>query len=438
MIRSLVRRLAPDDVARSLVTSGGLLYAAGGVSIGLTLLQQLLTARFLGAADYGRLAASLGIVLLALLVVDVRTWELGTRLMARPLEDGEFTEASRRFSWLLGSELVCGAAGSALVWVLAPLIAGTVLDEDTLSVLAVLALIIPLRQVTTGVSIAVLRMQDRFRWISVRSVLTAIVRGVAIAGPAIAGWGLTAVAVGAVIAEFFGAVSVLVLSAIAFRRASGSLPFSLHRPSCIPEAIRLARHLWVSASIKGLHVESFIPLAAVFTSPEQIGTLRASLDIANLTTHATTPLGMVFGPKIVLLAHSRRRGELQRYLGLARRALRAIVVPVVVLGVPAVLFALPQVLGADYLSVRGSAVLLLIGFGASAVTLWVRYVLVGFDRVATQNWLGLVAGVVSLAALPPLASTWGALGAAVDLMAFMVVYSTLSAWLASKVMDDVD
>lgn len=436
MIRSFMMRLRHDADIRGFVAHGWVLYVAGGASLTLTLAQQLLTARFLGAAEYGRLAASLAFVLLALLAVDVRTWELGTRLLASPLDERAFGEASRRFSWLLAAEVACGVAGVALVMAMAPIIAGSILHEDTYGLLVILALVIPMRQVGVGVSISTLRMLERFDWLAARSICTAVIRLLAIAGPAAVGWGTSAVAVGVLVAESVAALSASILAASAFRRTSGISILTTARPDCLPDATRLARDLWVSASIKGLHVESFIPIAAAFTSPAQVGTLRTGLDIASMMTHATAPVGMIVGPRIVLLSQARNRSRLNGYLAFVRRLLLLIVAPCVAIGIPFVYFGLPEIVGADFVSVRVVAVLLMVGFAASVLTLWVRHLLVGLDRVAAQNRLGVVTGLISVAVLPVLVSRWGAFGAAVDLTGFLIVYAFLSSQVARKALDD--
>lgn len=438
MIRSVVARVRADEDLSSLVSNGGSLYLAGGVAVGLTLLQQLLTARSLGSADYGFLATCLGYVLLVLLVIDVRSWELATRILAQPLDTGDREEAARRFTWLVLAEVGCGVAGTCVIWMISPWLSSVVFGSSSaVSVLMVLGAVIPMRQVSTGASAAMVRMLGRFHWLSVRSVVTAVVRVVAIVAPASAGLGVTSVAVGVLVAESFSALTMLATAAVAFQREFRRLPFAKGRPDCLREATRLAKDLWISASIKGLHTESFIPVAALFMSSAQVGTLRTGLDVAGVTTHVAAPVGMIIGPKIVLLAQRRSLGDLRRYLRISGRVLAGVVGSTVALGVPTVLFVLPTVVGDGFVSVRTSAAVLLLGFGASAGTLWVRHVLVGMDRVSVQNRLGIIGGVISLILLPPLASRWGAVGAALDLSTFLLVYSALSVRIAQKALQHV-
>lgn len=436
MIASLIRRVRRNDDLRNIARNGSVLYVAGGLSVVLTLVQQVATARYLGAVDYGRLAAALGYVLLLVLFVDVRTWELGTRLIATPLDGGSFQEVSRRFSWLVAAELALGVVGASIAVALAVPISAFVLETEARGLLWALSIVVPFRLIAAGVSVSILRLLDRYRWLSLRSVFTAVVRLVSIAGPAALGWGTQAVAIGIVLAEAVAALSIVVLAAYALRERSGSPAFDFRRPTCLVEARRLARQLWVSASIKGLHIESFIPVAAAFTSPAQIGVLRTGLDIGNVMTHATAPVGMVVGPRIVLLAQRERRKEVEHYLSLVRRVLPAVVVPTLAVSVPLVGFVLPAVLGQEFVSVRAVSILLLVGLAMSVSTLWVRHLLVGLDRVPDQNRLGLIAGVTSLLALPPLTSRWGAFGAALDLSLFLTIYSWMSVRIATRALDE--
>lgn len=413
-----------------------MLYVAGGISIALTLLQQLLTARFLGAADYGRLAAAVGAVLLCMLLVDARTWELGTRLLARPLGEGDDAEVARTYTWLVGAELLLGVAGMLIVFAAAPVVAPLMLDSESTMLVAVAGLLIPMRQVAMGVSVSLLRLLDRYKWLSARSIGTAVVRLVAIAGPASAGAGPLGVVVGVVVAETIAAISILVLATAACRSRTGRSVLDVRRPRCFTHAKQLAWHLWLSASIKGLHTESFVPITAVFTTSAHVGSLRTALDVASVVVHATTPIAMVVGPRIVQLAQMRDVARLRGYVSVVRRLLLAILVPTTLVAVLFAVFLLPGMLEGSFPHVVEISVLTLFATAVATQSLWVRHVLVGLDMVPAQNKLGLVLGSMSLAALPYVASKWGSVGAAFNLATFLVVYALLSMAMASRSMSE--
>lgn len=414
------------------------LYVAGAVAIGLTTVQQLLTARGLGSSQFGQLATALATVTFALLIVDVRSWELGMRLMAEPLAQRDHVEVSRSYTCLLAAEVALGTLGMVGVMLVAPWLSRTVFgDREVGDLMRTLAVIMPLRQVAAGVSVALVRMDGRYGWLSVRAVSTAASRLLLVAGPALAGLGPKIVALGVVLSELIAATSMGALARLAFRRRGGGSLLAWARPRSFDDSLPLARSLWVSASIKGLHLESFLPLAAAFTAPTQVALLRSGLDIANLTTSASAPLSIVTSPNLIRLAGDPSKGdELRENVRDAQKVYALVGWGICFAAGVAVLLVVPPFLGPGYEALRPVALLLLIGYAVQTTALWVRPVLVGTDSVKAQNRLGVVLGMLALLSLPVLVHHFDAVGGAANMLLFLLVYSTMSRRLARKVLSD--
>lgn len=432
MTPSLLDRVRRDPMVGELARSSGVLYLAGGASVGLLLVQQLATARYLGAGDFGRLAAALGITVIAGLLVDIRSWELGTRLLAEPIDRGDVTATTSTFTWTLKAEAAAGAIGTLALCGGGPLVAWFVSDGHDVSLLLLLAPSVVLRQIAMGVSAATLRMLDRFNWIAARSVANAVLRLVLVAGPAFAGWGVHWVAAGMVVAEVFAAVSQLALTSIVYRSEHGRGLLTRSRIEDASSAKRLTFSLWLSATIKSLHIETFVPVAAAFTSAAQIGVLRAALDVGQVNQHATAPVTLVTTPKIVLLARSPDRTALNGYLRRVRALFVLLSGLAMLLGAVLVLFVVPALLGPGYDDIEAVGIIAVAGLGIAAATQWIRPLLVGLDRVDAQNRLGVVTGLVSILALGPVVSAFGAIGAAIDMLVFLTVYAALSLRIANR------
>lgn len=444
-MRQLIQRVRRDPMLDELVRSSSVLYVAGVVSVGLLLLQQATTARYLGATDFGRLATALGFVMIASLVVDIRSWELGTRLLAAPLDRHDVDEATVTYTWILRTELLAGLLGAVVAVAAAPAVAEIALDGSDAGLVVVLAPMVLLRQVSLGVGAATLRMLDRFPWLAWRSMANAVIRLVLVAGAAFLGWSVYSVAAGLVLSEIVAAVSIVLLADRAFRARHGRGLLTRTRLEERSGPRQLVRSLWASATIKSLHVESFLPVAAAFTSSAQIGVLRTGLDVGQLTQQATAPVTMVMSPRLVLLAgkgHTGKDGSsadvqlLDRYLHRVRRVLLVLSVAAALIGAVVVVAILPTYVGPGFEDLEIVGLLVVSGLAVSAATQWVRPVLVGLDRVGAQNRLGIVTGLASIAALPWVVSEHGAVGAAADMLVFLVVYATLSARLATKAVRD--
>ena len=82
MLRLIKSKIRADTNLKDLLWNSGVLYIGGFITILFTFTQQITTANFLGASEYGRFATVLSSSTLLLLFIDVRTWELATKLLA--------------------------------------------------------------------------------------------------------------------------------------------------------------------------------------------------------------------------------------------------------------------------------------------------------------------------------------------------------------------
>lgn len=427
MINRLRDRIRGDGNLRDLLKNSGMLYVAGAVSIGLTFLQQITTANLIGVADYGRFAAIMASGMLLLLVVDFRTWEASAKLLSRTFADDDHDESASIMTWLSLVDVLSGLIATGVLFLAADFIAATMLQAAELAPLVqVYALLIPLRLAARGVPNTVVRLYGRFDWLSVKSVVYAALRLVLMSGLAWAGFGLTGVIIGAVIADLLHTLLLYWITFTLWRRNTGRSSFiRLIRPRHYAEGIRLMRDLWIGASIKGLQLETFVPLLALLTDPAQVGLYRLGLDIAQLVTRLMEPFSVVIQPTLIQLYEQQPLWKFTRYIKQATVIALVIVTPfvlgVIVLG-PLVF---PLLLSAEYDGVAPVAGLLAAGFGFSAVLLWLRPAIVALDAVQAQNIISFIALLCSLTGLLFMAS-YGAVGAALVMSLFLTGYSLAS------------
>lgn len=427
MFGQMLDRIRSDGNLKDLLRNSGMLYVAGGVSIALTFLQQITTANLIGVEDYGRFAAIMGSGMLLLLLVDFRTWEAAAKLLARSFVEKDHDESASIMTWLSVVDVISGMIATILLFLLADFIAITMLQAPELAPLVRLyALLVPLRLYARGVPNTVIRLYGRFDWLSVKSIVYAILRLVFITGLALLGYGLPGVIIGAVVADLLHTIMLYWMTWALWRRNTNQNTFiRFVRPRCFHEGLRLMRDLWIGATLKGLQLETFIPILALLTNPTQVGLYRVGLDIAQLVSRLMEPFSVVIQPTLIQLYEQQSLWKFTRYIKQATVIALVIITPFVLGIILLGPLAFPLLLDDDFAGVAPVASLLVVGFGFSAVFLWLRPAIVALNIVQAQNTISFAALVCSLIGLV-FAASYGAVGAAFVMAAFLIGYSFAS------------
>jgi O-antigen/teichoic acid export membrane protein len=436
VFEALIKRVRSDANLSGLLRDSGILYAAGLISIGLTFAQQISTARLLGAADYGRLAAVLSSTALILLLVDFRTWEANNKLLPEFMARQASDEAARTMTWFMVLDIGFGIIGTVLLMLLAVPVARLLLRVPELDWLVrMFAVIIPFRLFSMGVPTSMIRVYDRFDWLAGKSVFYALLRLVLMSGAALLGLGLQGVLLGAIIGEIVNALLLLVMMLLLWQREnSGHRLFDLQRPAGMASTGRLIGSLWISASLKGFQREAFIPILSLVALPEQVGLFRSGLDIAQLIQRLIEPLSIAIKPKVMKLLAVDTRAAAIQFIKQSSLLLAILLWPVtlgiLILG-PSIL---PRLLGADYSGIATIVNVLIIGMAVMGNLIWMRSVLVALDAVRWEIILDFVLFVLAITGIWLLAPEYGALAAAGVMTVQYLAYCCVTLLLAIVVL----
>ncbi len=414
MINRLIARVRRDRSLKELLRHSGIMYASGLVSTLLLIGQQLSTANRLGAADYGRLATVLGSGALVMFFVDVRTWEVATKLLARPVLDKDHTEIARVITWLTLVDLLTGLVSVLVVILFAAPIATYLLQLPELDWLVRLyALALPFRILSNGTARTVLRLYNRFDWLSVKSIVYSLSSLVFITGAVLLGFGLPGAVFGAVLAEIVGAGIQLIMQVLIYRRELPGKPLvDFLKPRQFVQGVSMLKGLWLSATLAGLQSEIIVPILALLTSPAHVGLFRSGLDIAQTIEKLLMPFMLVLFPQIVKSYEQHNRTEFLRLIKQAALLMALLTVPFVAAIILLGPFVFPRLLGADFSGVTLIAGFIALGFLIYGVLMWTRPALIAFNRLRELNLVSLGMVLLTVAALFLTAPTWGAAAAA--------------------------
>jgi O-antigen/teichoic acid export membrane protein len=409
MLRPIRNRIRHDANLKDLLRNSGILYAGGLVSLALTFAQQITTANLLGPDDYGRLAVVLSSSLLIMLVIDFRTWEIGTQLLTRSNADRDAAETVRVTTWLAAIETITGGIGAIIIIFAAPTIAAYLLKSPELSSLvSVFAIAIPFRILAGGVLSVFPRIYGRFDWLAWKSITYSLVRLILMSGAALAGLGLHGVILGAIAGEVFNFGLLLFMALRLYRpQIAGQRLVDFTRPAQFSEGRGMLGQLWISSTLAGLHYQTFIPIMAILTTPAQVGLFRSALDISELLERTIQPLSVVFTPKIIALYQTGDEKAFRRYLKQCAMTLLSVVTPlalgIIVFG-PFVLPLLLRVEGYEDIAIVTN--IIVAGTSIHAILQWwLRPTAIAMHTVYQQNIAQLIlilASFVMMIATVPL------------------------------------
>lgn len=424
-MKLLTQRIQRDKNLRDLLRNSGLVYVAGAVSIALTFAQQVSTANALGLDDYGRFAAVVGTSLLFMLIADFRTWEISAKLLARSFADGDNHESASIITWLSLADFISGLVMALGLMLFADWIALTMLDAPHLSGwFQVYALFTPIRLYARGVPNTVIRLYGRFDWLSAKSVSYALVRLVLISGAALLGWGLDGVILGAIISDIFNAALMHGMTLALWRRHTQQRTFiRWARPERMHDGLRLMRDLWIGGTLKGLQLETFIPILALLTDSAQVGLYRISLDIAQLIARLTEPLVVILQASLIQVYEQQPLAQFMRYIRQVGVISAVLVLPPLIIFVIFATPFLPSVLGHEYADITPIVNILAIGIALDSATPWLRPAIIAMNAITRQNILDLWAFLGIIVGLLWLGPLYGAQGAAVVMSVFLVTYT---------------
>ncbi len=428
MLHSIRKYLQRDPNLKNMIKNSGTMYVSGLISSFLIVIQQVTTAGQIGAADYGRFATIVGISAFLFLIVDVRTWELGSKLLAKPVIDRDVDEITRLTTWLWMIDWATGLISFLALFLLAPFVALFFLDASDLTwIVMVYAISLPFRMSANGITRTLIRMYDRYDWLSVKSIVYGLSRLIFISGAAFAGWGLPGVIVGAALSEIIGALILILMMLRLFQREMPGVKwFNRQKPRQYQQGIHMMRSLWLSATLWGLEVEMYVPILALMSTPAQVGIFRSALDIAETIEKLLVPFMLVLFPQIVKSYEQHTRAQFLRIIKQSAGLMGMLTIPfllgIVILGP----LLLPQLLNESYEGVAQVATYIALGFTVYGILMWTRPALVALNHVRVLNWIGI--SVISIAALLLfiLTPTLGAIGAALVRGGAMVCQYILS------------
>jgi O-antigen/teichoic acid export membrane protein len=435
MITALTERLAAADprVAR-LLRNATWLVSGNALGAFFGFLQALVLGRALGVEGYGLLAVVMALVTTVNQIVDVRMWETVTKFVGDDHERGDHGRARAMVKLAYLVDAATGIAAFALVLLLAPWLAERFLHSRDAATEVSLYAGMLLVATVNDTSMALLRVFDRFRWLTVERVASSAVRFIVLAIVALATRRLAPV-LAAYVAVELGRGAVLLLLGLSASRAE------LRDPG--PDHLGLVRtrlgefwHFTLNNSATALLAlvtrQIDILILTVFHLPREVGLYRMAKNFGLLIFKLSDPFYHAIYPELVRLAAGGAAADLRRFIVRSMRIILTLVLPAGALCILGADLVLTRLVGPEFAGAAWPLRFVVLGALFHAAFLWARPLVLATGRPhwSTAAHLGgvIVLGLCSWALVPKL----GALGSAMTFAATSLATVAIHAWGALR------
>ncbi len=410
------------------------LLAAEVVATIVSIFQFPLVARLLGVERFGVLHLVMSSVGLITALLTVRVWETIIRFLTEFEAQDEAERALAIVKLAYGLDIVLGVLVFAFVAVIAPFLGTLVVQTSDATDLIRLEGLRHLLLATSGASTAILRVFDRFRWLSAFNAFSAIGIFALVVLSLFLGW------------DVFGYI-------LAFMLIAAAQSIILYRIATHILRVRFGGNWWsanltnlrdlrrpIAVMLFSINVDALRKVATanadtvilgLFTGPYSVGIYRLAKQLAGYATRLSNPLYTALYPEIVRLYNEHGIVRLRAFVGQLTLTLAAGVATLIggalLLGRTVIL----GIFGSDY--EPAIPIFYIIMFmHVWLVFLWAPGVLLTLDKARQLTIVNLVSSTIMIGALLILTPLWSEYGAAIALALNFLVWSFLIAWYLTQ------
>lgn len=416
-----------DAALRRLIKNSSLLFSAEMLVTLISVVQFPLISRWLGAADYGTWGIVTGWVRIVGLILSFRLWETVTRYFSKYLA----TNDDLRALALLKLCLLIDLTISVLIFVVVSLSAGwasaiIVKRPDSADLIRLEAFHV-LTLVTMSVWMAVLRVFDRFKFISTYNVVSAAVLFVASMFMLAVGAGVAGMIVAATLVNLGQTLTLMI-------RAERELNARFGRHWFLADLHALRddwRDIWVM--LFSMNIDTFRKIAVNnadvvvlgwLSTPAQAGVYQLAKRLASYFGRFTDPIYESLFPEVSRLYATEGPARVRP---LVNRLTRGILIGLGVSTAAAYLFSgwlIPLIFGPEYVSAIPVFYVIILT-NIWAVCLWAPSVLIAAGKAKQLTAINTISSLAMLVLLMALTFLWGGVGAAIAQVCFHLIWLAL-------------
>ena len=426
-LREKVASLWKDDrLMQDILRNTGYLFSSNTISMGLAMLQSILSARLLGVSDLGVLGTVTGFAATVNRLFSFRMGELVVKHLHEYLSKQELDKARALTKAAFLVEAAVSVLAFVLVYLLAPLAAVHLAKDINTTIYFRIYGISVLGSLVAETSVGILQVDNRFRGQAVINVAQSILTAAVIAAAFFTQGSLMMVVLAYLLGKILLGIGPAVLAVQSANRLVGKgwwkAPLNV-----LPDWKELGQFALstnLSATVNLVVRDSEVLWVAYFLSPLEAGYYKIALAIVNFVIMPITPFISTTYPQI-------SRSVAEKDWSSLRRVLRRVTMisggwtVATTLGLAIFGHWVILIYGAEYLPAYPALMVLLMGYGVANTLFWNRPLLLAFGMASYPFWVMLWSGIAKVLLAFPLVPRLGYIGEAALLSGFFI----LSVWL---------
>ncbi len=432
-----LRNAVLDSTLHRIARNTGWLLAAELVATLVSAIQFPLVARLLGVKGYGMAVLVVGWVGLVTGLLGVQTRETIVKYFSLFLSDESEPQALATVKLGLGLNLLLATITFVMLFVAAPRLSIWLLDNPDGAILFRLVILRDFFATTGGTTTSVLRVLDRFRWLSIFNAFSSIATFALVSTALLAGWQ---------VAGYLAAMMVVSAgqSITLYLACQHELRARFHGNWWQADLRALRQHgheirvMLLSLKLDGLRKiatdQADVVILGVFADIHSVGLYKMAKQLASYLSRLSNPIYAALYPEIARLYHDAGFDRLSRFIRQLTRGLvtgvGASVLLIVLLAGPLV----PIMFGAEYtpaLSLFYVMMLMHVWLGL----IWAPGLLLTLGKTRQLTAINLASALILVSLLFILAPTWGATGATIALVANYWAWTALILWYLGRLPD---
>jgi PST family polysaccharide transporter len=434
---SQIRNSVIDTALQRLARNSGWLLAAEAVAAIVSVLQFPLVARLLGAEGYGKATLIVGWVGLLGSVLGIQTRKTIVKYLSLYLSNDQNFKALAIVKLGLILNISMATASCAIMYIIAPTLSLWILDSTDGVILFRIIILRDYFAATTGTTTSVLKVLDRFRWLSVVNALTSIstfllVATVLLNNLEVIGY-LTAVTAVSVIQS----IILLLYSSHRLRLRCGGNWWKTDL-GILQDHQNEIRTMLFSMKLDGLRKvatdKADVVILGIFVNIYSVGLYKMGKQLATYVSRLTNPIYSAIYPALANLYHESGGEYIPKFVGsITRWMIVAMVISItLLLSISGTL--VPLAFGKEYIAALPIFYIIML-MHIWLTLIWAPGLMLTLGKARQLMSINLISAVVMIVSLFVLAPVWGTTGAAIALVTNYWVWSALILWYISRTPD---
>lgn len=417
-----------NTLLKKLIKDTGWLFNAQVITSGVNLIQAVVVARMLGVKNYGILALIIIYVEMVNQIIDFRVWETATKYLSEYWVKKEKDKALATVKLCYFTDLTTGVLSFATVVLTASLASKYILHEPEIGALIAIYALSLLLKTTDNTSIAILRVFDKFKWLSFYEIFINTTRFILIMSLLLIGFGLKGVLFGYIIAAGLGG-GIAGFYALYTIRRKFKKPWWMVKVNLIKD--KWKEMAWflgntnLNAFLRLFSSKSDIILLGYFTNPIEVGYYKLARDIVYAVSRISEPINKAIYPLIAKLISAKKEIHM---IDLIKKISFFIGIFVVFTGITVSFFGEKLVILFAGFNFRptGKVLIILIWSITWLIFIWIPSVLLSLNRTGTLTLINLVSTILLVGGLLFVIPSYGIIGTAVVVLLYYIFWTLLA------------